>query len=174
MTSIYFSYLQLSKDTKNINLWSLFLALPAVKNWSQKMNFFMQKLVEIWNFRYTIFIYLKNIQCCSIENHQGLIYVVNWHFSTHLIDVKSATVLFLDVSVNKYGLGLSYKLLFIIIAQKAAKLWPVKVRGQRKILSWAFSNPVSLSKSLDVLYFSLTSSFEKSQFCSPFSYDDKK
>ena len=44
-----------------------------------------------------------------------------------------------------WGFHISY----IIIALRPAKLWPVKVGGRRKILAWAFSNPVLLSKSLD-------------------------
>ena len=61
------------------------------------------------------------IQCCWYQNHQGPIYVVNWHFLTH-VDVKSAAILFFKYSVNSYGLGLSDELLFIIIAQGASKL----------------------------------------------------
>ena len=40
------------------------------------------------------------------------------------------------ISVNRYGIGLSNELLFVIIAQGATKLWPVKVGGQIKILVW--------------------------------------
>ena len=43
-------------------------------------------------------------------------------FQHILKDVKNAAMLFLRLIVNRYGLGLSYELLFIIIAQKAAKL----------------------------------------------------
>ena len=81
---------------------------------------------------------------------------------------------FFKLSVNRYGLGLSYDLLFIIIALRAAKLWPVKVGGRMKILAWAFPNPLSLRKSLHVLDFSSTTNFDRSQFCSPLRYDDEK
>ena len=36
-------------------------------------------------------------------------------------------------SANRYDLGLSNEPLFIIIGQGAAKLWPVKVGGLRKL-----------------------------------------
>ena len=42
------------------------------------------------------------------------------------------------MSANRYGKGLSNKLLFIIVAQGAAKLLPVKVKGQKKILHFWF------------------------------------
>ena len=61
------------------------------------------------------------LQCCSYQNHQDPIYVVNWHFSTRP-DVKDAAMLFFKYSVNRYGLGLSSELLFIIVAQGATKL----------------------------------------------------
>ena len=62
--------------------------------------------------------------------------------------------MFFKYSVKRYGLGLSNELLCIMIAQGAAKLWPFKVEGWRKILAWAFSNPWSLSKSLGTQNFS--------------------
>ena len=40
----------------------------------------------------------------------------------NIIDVESAAMLIFKLSVNEYGLGLSYELLFIILAQRAAKL----------------------------------------------------
>ena len=45
--------------------------------------------------------------------------------------------------VNRYDLAISNEILFIVIAQGAAKLWPVKVGG--------WSNPFLLSKSCDLL-----------------------
>ena len=65
----------------------------------------------------------------------------------------------------------SNELLFIIIAQKAAKLWPVKVGDPKKnpgldpcaALEWA-----ARQNSFQ------TSNFDRSQFCSPLSYDDEK
>ena len=48
------------------------------------------------------------IQCCSYQNHQDPLYVVNWHFSTMcpvLTDVKSAAMLFFKYSVNRYQGG---------------------------------------------------------------------
>ena len=39
-----------------------------------------------------------------------------------LTGVKSAALLFLELSINKYSIGLSNEQLFIIIAQEAAKL----------------------------------------------------
>ena len=47
--------------------------------------------------------------------------------------LKVLLCFFLELSVNKYSLGLSNELLFIIIAPRAAKLWPVKVGGGREI-----------------------------------------
>ena len=37
------------------------------------------------------------------------------------------------LSTNRYGFGLSNKLLFIIIGQRAAKLCPVKVGGLKEL-----------------------------------------
>ena len=45
---------------------------------------------------------------------------------THL---KSAGMLIFKYCAKRYGLGLSNELLFIIIAQGAAKLWPINVGG---------------------------------------------
>ena len=39
-----------------------------------------------------------------------------------LSHVKSTTMLFFKISVNRYGIGLSNELLFVIIGQGAAKL----------------------------------------------------
>ena len=71
------------------------------------------------------------LQCSSYQNHQDHIYIVNWH---------SVAMLFLELSVNRYSLGLSNELLFIIIAQGAAKLWPVKVGGQKNCLTCLLFN----------------------------------
>ena len=62
------------------------------------------------------------LQCCLYQNHQDPIFVVNWHFSTCPDRCKSADMLFFNLSVNRYSLGLSNELLFIIIAQEAPKL----------------------------------------------------
>ena len=50
-------------------------------------------------------------------------------FQDILLDVKSAAMLFYNLKANRYDLRLSNELLFIIIAQGAAKLWLVKVGG---------------------------------------------
>ena len=84
--------------------------------------------------------------------------------------LKSAAMLFYKLSTNRYCLGLSNELLFVIVTQEAAKLWPVKVGGWIEIFVWAFSNPSSVSKSLDVLDFSLASNFDRSQFRSPLTW----
>ena len=42
-------------------------------------------------------------------------------------------MLFFKLSANRYDLGLSNEPLFIIIAQGAAKLWPIKVGDLKKI-----------------------------------------
>ena len=47
--------------------------------------------------------------------------------------LKSAALLFFKLYAYRYELGLSNELLFIILAQGAAKLWPVKVGGWREI-----------------------------------------
>ena len=51
-----------------------------------------------------------------------------------LKDVKSGNMLFFKLSANRYALGLSKQPLFIIIAQRVAKLWPVNVGGLKRIL----------------------------------------
>ena len=43
-------------------------------------------------------------------------------------------MLFFKSSVNRYGLGLSNELLFVIVTQGAAKLWPVKVGSPKRIM----------------------------------------
>ena len=53
---------------------------------------------------------------------------------------------FFKLGANIYGLGLSNEPLFINIAQGAAKLWPVKVVGPKKIQSQSHSNLFLLSK----------------------------
>ena len=50
--------------------------------------------------------------------------------------LKSAAMLFFKSSANRYGLGLSNELLFIIIGQGAAKLWPVKVGDLKRNLTF--------------------------------------
>ena len=47
--------------------------------------------------------------------------------------LKSAAMLFFKLNKNRYGIGLSNEQLLINIAQGAAKLWPVKVGGPKKI-----------------------------------------
>ena len=46
---------------------------------------------------------------------------------------QSTAMLLFKVSVNRYELGLSNELLFIIIAQEAAKLWTLKGGGPKKL-----------------------------------------
>ena len=88
--------------------------------------------------------------------------------------LKSTAFLFFKLSTYRYDLGLSNELLIIIIAQGAAKLWPVKVGGLKKIWPRTHSNPVLLSKRARTRQCSRTSNFERSQFCSLLSYDDEK
>ena len=83
-------------------------------------------------------------------------------------------MLFLKLSAISYGLELSNESLFIILAQGVAKPLPVKVGGQRPILLRAHLNPFLLSKLGDALDLSLTSNFDRSQFCRPLSYVDEK
>ena len=47
--------------------------------------------------------------------------------------LRSATMLFFKLSAKRYGIGLSNELVFIKIAQEAAKLSPVKVGGQENL-----------------------------------------
>ena len=89
-----------------------------------------------------------------------------WAKITYL---ESAAMLFLKLSANIYGLGLSNELLFIIIAQGAAKMWPVKAGDPKKsgtrsraTLEWA-----EQQNSFQI------SNFDRSQFCNTLSYDDK-
>ena len=49
-----------------------------------------------------------------------------------ITNLKSATILYFKISANRYDLGLSNELLFIIIGQEAAKLRLVKVGGPKK------------------------------------------
>ena len=49
--------------------------------------------------------------------------------------LKSTTMPLFKLRSNRYDLGLSNDLLFIIIAQEGARLWPVKVGGLKKILA---------------------------------------
>ena len=53
---------------------------------------------------------------------------VFWAKITYL---KSAGMLFFKCCAKRYDLGLSNEPLFIITAQEATKLWPVKVRGPK-------------------------------------------
>ena len=55
---------------------------------------------------------------------------VLWMGITYL---KSAALLFFKLCAYIYDLGLSNELLIIIIAQEAAKLWPIKIGGPKKI-----------------------------------------
>ena len=82
-------------------------------------------------------------------------------------------MLFFKYSANRYGLGLSNEPLFIIIAQGAAKLRHVKVGGPR-ILPYACSYLVKRGLNGSGVESFLTSNFDRSQFCSPLSYDDEK
>ena len=115
-----------------------------------------------------------NLQCWAVENHQDTIYAENGTFQDFLKDVKSGTMLFFKFNANRYGLRLSNESRFIIIAQWAAKLWPVKVRGWRKKNSQVESDSFLLSKSGDSLDSSSTFNFNRLQLCSPLSYDDEK
>ena len=58
-----------------------------------------------------------------------------WHIMGFLwakiMHLKNAGMLFFKYCAKRYRLALSNELLFIIIAQVAAKLWPVKVRGPK-------------------------------------------
>ena len=58
--------------------------------------------------------------------------------------LKSAALLFFKLYAYRYDLGLSNELQIIIIAQEAAKLWPVKVVGRKKIRPRAHLNPFLL------------------------------
>ena len=78
-------------------------------------------------------------------------------------------MLFFKLSANRYDLGLSNEPLFIIIAQGAAKPWPVKVGSQRQILLWAHLNPFLLSKSGAALDLSLTSNLTGHSFVAPWA-----
>ena len=46
--------------------------------------------------------------------------------------LKSAALMLLKLCACRYYFGISNELLIIIIAQEAAKLWPVKVGGPKK------------------------------------------
>ena len=59
---------------------------------------------------------------------------------------KSTRTLFLKLCAKKYSLRLSSELLFIIIGQGAAKLWPFIVGSPKTIWPWTDSNPILHSK----------------------------
>ena len=50
-----------------------------------------------------------------------------------ITSLKSAGMLFLKYCAKRYGSGLSKELLYIIIVQGAAKVWPVNVGGPKKV-----------------------------------------
>ena len=77
--------------------------------------------------------YKRILKWFVIENHQDPFYLVNYHLSNVLTDVKNGILLVFELCTNRYGLGLSNESLFIIIAQGAAKLGPVKVGDTKKI-----------------------------------------
>ena len=56
-----------------------------------------------------------------------------WPKITYL---KSAVILIFKLNTNRYGIGLPNEQFFIIIAQEAAKLWPVKVGGLKKNMTF--------------------------------------
>ena len=60
--------------------------------------------------------------------------------------LKSATILYFKMSADRYDLGLSNELLFIIIGQGAAKLWPFQVGSPKKIQPRNVLNPILLNK----------------------------
>ena len=67
-----------------------------------------------------------------------------WVIWMESMNLKSAAMLFFNLIANKYSFGLPIELLFIIIAQEAAKLGHVKFGGLKKILSRAESKPFLL------------------------------
>ena len=79
-------------------------------------------------------------------------------------------MLFFKLRTDRYGLGLSNEPLFIIIAQGAAKLWPIKVGDLKKIKDLTPDH----TRGARVADFFQTSNFDRSQFCNPLSYDDEK
>ena len=50
--------------------------------------------------------------------------------------LKSAAMQFFKLSANRYAFGLLNEPLFIIVGQGAAKVWPVKVGGLKKNLTF--------------------------------------
>ena len=124
-------------------------------------------------------LYTKTLKELKFWVTMALCKYLKWKLRTNTIQIQSekstfSTMQFSELMFNKYSLGLSNELLFVIIAPRAKKLRPVKVGEWIKIFVWAFPNPSSVSKSLDVLDFSSTCNFDRSQFCSPLSYDDEK
>ena len=93
-------------------------------------------------------------------------------FKTSWQMLKVILCCFFTLSANRYGLGLSNKLLFKFIDQGVAKLWPVG--GPKKIQPRTHWNPFLLSARVSVRKFFRASNFDKSQFCRPLSYDDEK
>ena len=105
--------------------------------------------------------------------------------AAHLRDFKVEAKLKVRKNYKYWLLGselkftLSKELLYIIIAQGAAKLWPVKVGGQKKVelprseLSQASQiYLIKLASNPKCLIFIQTSNFDRSQFCSPLAHDD--
>ena len=62
------------------------------------------------------------VQWWTIENQQSPVYVVNKLFNTKLCTLKVLFCYFFKFIAKRYNLGLSNELLFIITAQRAAKL----------------------------------------------------
>ena len=93
---------------------------------------------------------------------------VLWAKITYL---KSAAMLFFKQYPNRYCLGLSNELLFITIAQEAAKLWPFKVGGPKEK---SYPGPTRVMRVRLALNpkCQIVSNFDRSQFCNPLTYDD--
>ena len=85
-----------------------------------KMHISIQLKSEIHPVR--IFPMIFNIQWCVTENYEDPVYVVNSHFSTCPNRCQKCYYAVFKLCIYRYGLGLSNELLFIIIAQEAAKL----------------------------------------------------
>ena len=84
-----------------------------------------------------------------------------------IVYLKIATMLYFRLS-DIYGLGRLHELPFIIIAQGAAKLWPVKVDGPKKL---PHASPFYLVKRGSIPAEKI--SFKTSIFCSPLSYNNE-
>ena len=76
-----------------------------------------------------------------------------WGYFEWRLHVSKA--LFFNSNGNRYGLGLSNELLFIIIAQGATKIWPFKARDLKKILPeryWKSFYLISFAASWAIYY----------------------